>query len=184
MGFLKKFHPYVVIAAALLVFTGPLFFNRTLTNFSDSYVIAPWNAHQPAGWFHSRGIDSVPIYQFNPSDILNRNLLREGKMFSWNPYVGFGTPWLGAMQFAPYFPPKLISMFWPDYWRGQDLMFISMLLIAGIENYLLLRSMGVGREGATFSCACLHALPAAVSSHQYAGIHDRSAFATDALCDQ
>jgi hypothetical protein len=65
--------------------------------------------------------------------------------------VGFGAPWLGAMQFAPYFPPKLISMFWPDYWRGQDLMFISMLLIAGIENYLLLRSMGVGREGATFS---------------------------------
>jgi len=71
-------------------------------------------------------------------------------MFTWNPYVGFGTPWLGVMQSAPYFPGKLISLLWPDYWKGQDVMLIAMLLIAGIGNYLLLRSMGVTREGATF----------------------------------
>lgn len=82
MGFLKKFHPYVIIAAALLVFVFPLFFNKTLTNFSDSYAIAPWSELPPAGWFHSRSIDAVPIYQFNSSDILNRELLREGRVFS------------------------------------------------------------------------------------------------------
>lgn len=151
MGFLKKFHPYAIIAAALLVFTFPVLLNRTLTNFSDSYAIAPWSALKPAGWFHSKSVDGSPIYFFNPSDLLNRELLREGKAFAWNPYVGFGAPWLGVMQGAPYFPSKLISMLSPSYWRGQDAQLIFMLLLAGVGNYLLLRSMGVGRDGAIFS---------------------------------
>ena len=98
-------------------------------------------------------MDVTPIYFLNPSDLLNRELLRGGDAFGWNPYVGFGTPWLGAMSPAPYFPGKLISMLWPDYWKGQDVMLILMLLIAGIGNYLLLRSMGVTREGAAFMLA-------------------------------
>ena len=67
MGFLKKFHPYVVIADALLVFVFPVFFNKTLTNFSDTYAIAPWSAHPPAGWFHSNTIDaSRSIFSIHP----------------------------------------------------------------------------------------------------------------------
>lgn len=151
MGFLKKVHPYLILAAALLVFVFPVFVNSSLTNFSDTFVIPPWNADVPAGWYHSRSIDGVPIYHFSPSDILNRELLREGTAFTWNPYVGFGVPWLGAMQAAPYFPAKLISMLWPDYWSGQDLMLILMLMVAGAGNYLLLRSMGVNRAGAVFA---------------------------------
>jgi hypothetical protein len=151
MGFLKRYQPYVILGAALLLFVFPVMMNRTLTNFSDIYAMSPWNGHQPAGWFHSNSIDASPSYFFNPSDLLNRELLREGTAFSWNPYVGFGTPWLGVMQGAPYFPGKLISMFWPDYWKGQDVMLIVLLLTAGIGNYLLLRSVGVTREGATFS---------------------------------
>jgi hypothetical protein len=120
MGFLKKFHPYLIIAAALLIFVFPVFVNKSLTNFSGTYIISPSSEHQPAGWFRSRTVDASPIYFFNPSDILNRELLRQGQAFTWNPYVGFGTPWLGVMQGAPYFPGKLISMFWPEYWQGQD----------------------------------------------------------------
>jgi hypothetical protein len=106
----------------------------------------------PAGRLVSQQYDRrVAVYFFNPSDILNRALLREDQGFIWNPYVGFGTLWLGVMQGAPYFPGKLISMLWPNYWKGQDVMLIVMLLTAGIGNYLLLRSMGVTREGVTFS---------------------------------
>lgn len=148
---LKKIHPYLVISVALLVFFSPLIFNKTLTGFSEIYAIAPWSAHPPTGWFHSNSIDASPIYFFNPSDLLNRELLRGGQAFAWNPYVGFGTPWLGVMQGAPYFPGKLISMLWPDYWKGQDVMLVLMLLIAGLGNYLLLRSMGATREAGTFS---------------------------------
>lgn len=150
MGFLKKVHPFLIIAGGLLVFVLPVFFGSSLTHFSDIFAVSPWNENVPVGYFHSRAIDAVPIYHFSPSDILNRELLREGTAFTWNPYVGFGVPWLGAMQAAPYFPAKLISMLWPDYWTGQDMMLILMLLIAGAGNYLLLRSMGVGRSGAVF----------------------------------
>jgi hypothetical protein len=151
MGFLKKNYSYVFIIGALLLFFYPLLFGKTLTAFSDTYAIAPWSAHPPVGWFHSNAIDASPIYFFNPSDILNRELLREGQAFTWNPYVGFGAPWLGVMQGAPYFPGKLISILLPDYWKGQDLMLVVMLLTAGFGNYLLLRSMGATREAATFS---------------------------------
>lgn len=151
MGFFKKRIPFLFVFGALLLFFMPLFFGKTLTNFSDAYAVAPWSANAPAGWFHSSAIDASPVYFFNPSDILNRELLRDGHAFTWNPYVGFGTPWLGVMQSAPYFPGKLLSMFWPDYWRGQDMMLIGMLLTACIGTYLLLRSMGATWEAATFS---------------------------------
>jgi hypothetical protein len=151
MGRFGKFYPFVILCAALALFVYPLPLGRTLTQFSDIYALWPGYGHRPPGWFHSVGIDATPIFLLYPSDLLNRALLRAGELFSWNPFVGFGTPWLGAMQGAPYFPAKLISMLWPDYWRGQDLMLIALLMTAGVGNYLLLRAMGVGRVGATFS---------------------------------
>ena len=151
MGRFGKFYPYAILGVALALFVYPLLFGRTLTQFSDIYALWPGYRHRPPGWFHSAAIDATPIFLFYPSDLLNRALLRAGELFSWNPFVGFGTPWLGAMQGAPYFPGKLISMLWPDYWRGQDLMLIALLMTAGVGNYLLLRAMGVGRVGATFA---------------------------------
>ena len=182
MGRLGKFYPYAILGVALALFVYPLLFGRTLTQFSDIYALWPGYRHRPPGWFHSAAIDATPIFLFYPSDLLNRALLRAGELFSWNPFVGFGTPWLGAMQGAPYFPGKLISMFWPDYWRGQDLMLIALLMTAGIGNYLLLRSMGVGPCRRDLCRSRLHAVPAAVPDHQHAGIHGRMPAAGHALC--
>jgi hypothetical protein len=143
--------PCAILAFALALFLLPLAFGYTLTHFSDIYVLSPTYILRPPDWFHSRAIDPSPIFLFIPSDLLNRQLVRALELFSWNPYVGFGTPELGAMQSAPYFPGKLISLLWPDYFRGRDVMLAALLLTAGAGNYLLLRSMGVGRAGATFS---------------------------------
>jgi hypothetical protein len=145
------FLPCAILGLALALFLFPLALGYTLTHFSDIYVLSPTYILRPPDWYHSRAIDPSPIFHFIPSDLLNRQLVRALELFSWNPYVGFGTPWLGAMQGAPYFPGKLISLFWPDYFRGRDVMLIALLLTAGAGNYLLLRAMGVGRAGATFS---------------------------------
>lgn len=147
----KGLLPYLLLVSALLLFVFPVFANRTLTNFGDTYLVPPWNRHVPKEWFQSRTIDWSPIYLFNSSDKLNAELVKAGKSFFWNPYIGFGAPWLGSMQPAPYFPPKIISLLWPSYWKGQDFLLILLLLTAGVGNYLLLRSMGVGREGALFA---------------------------------
>jgi hypothetical protein len=143
--------PFVLLLLAVLVFVFPVFQNRSLTNFGVIYGVAPWSAHAPKGWFHSRSIDESPIYLFNSSDRLNAKLMKEGQSLFWNPYVGLGAPWLGSMQPAPYFPPKLISFLSPSYWKGQDALLILLLLTAGAGNYLFLRSMGVDREGALFA---------------------------------
>jgi len=132
-----------------MIFVFPIFTtNRSLTNFSDSYAISPNNKHQPADYVYSRSIDGSPIFFFHSSDLLNSKLIKEGKTFFWNSYVGFGAPWLGSMQAAQYYPFKYVSYLWPDYWKGADFMRVLLFLVAGIGMYLLLISLGVSRRGA------------------------------------
>ena len=61
-----------------------------------------------------------------------------------------GAPWLGAMQPAQYFPGKLIPYLSSDYWHGTDFLKVVLLLLAGNGTFMLLRSLGIGREGALF----------------------------------
>lgn len=100
---------------------------------------------RPADWYHSPSIDGMPVYSFYPSDRLNRDLLRQGKTMAWNPYNGLGSPWLGAMQSAPYYPLKIISYILP-YWLGADIVRLLMLLLAGWGTYLLLAALGTRWE--------------------------------------
>ena len=142
--------PWLVLAGALLLFTFPLFTGKTLTNYGDLFVLSPWNAHPPKGWAYDQSIDGTPRYAIHASDLLNSELVRERRFFSWNPYVGFGAPWLGSIA-GPYFPLKFLAYLWPDYWRGADIVRLLLFFIAGAGNYLLLRSLGVGPQGALFS---------------------------------
>lgn len=151
MRFAKRVLPYLILVFALLVFVFPVFGDRTLTNFSDTYVLYPWTQHRPDGWFASHTIDGTPIYLIHPSELLNRTLLNEGTFLSWNPYVGFGAPWLANMQPAQYFPLKIIAYMWPDFWKGADIVRLVLFFLAGSGNYLLLRSIGIGRNAAIFS---------------------------------
>ena len=140
-----------VLTSVLLAFTFPALHTGTLSNFSDQYSQFPWSEYKPPGWYYSLSIDRTPIYLFNPSDLLARKLISQGKSFAWNPYIGLGAPWLGAMQPAQYFPGKVIPFFLPDYWRGTDIMHVLLLLFAGGGTFMLLQSLGIGRNGALFS---------------------------------
>lgn len=146
-----RFWPYLAIIFALCIFAAPTIYRGTFTNFSDLYVHPPWSQHPPSGWYYSFSVDGTPRHDMNPSDLLTKILAQKHKLFAWNPYNGFGTPWIGAMQPASYYPPKLISYALPDYWSAEDLMLILLLLLAGCGNYLLLRSIGVAYLPAIFS---------------------------------
>lgn len=148
---IRNVMPFFILFFALLLFVYPVFKDKTLTNFSTLYALSPHNQHAPKNWYRSMDIDETPIYLLNPADILNINLLKEHKTFAWNPYEGLGAPLLGAMQTAPYYPLKLITWLWPDYWGGSDILRMLLFLIAGWGNYLLLRSMGIRKPGALFA---------------------------------
>jgi hypothetical protein len=62
MGSARKLRPYLILAVALLLFVFPVLFNRTLTNFSDTYAMWPGSEHAPAGCYHSNAIDASPIF--------------------------------------------------------------------------------------------------------------------------
>ena len=140
-----------MLTFVLLAFTFPALRSGTLSNFSGQYSQFPWSEYKPPGWYSSSSIDPTPIYLFNPSDLLARKLISQGKSFAWNPYIGLGAPWLGAMQPAQYFPGKLIPYLSSDYWHGTDIMKVLLLLLAGGGTFMLLRALGIGREGALFS---------------------------------
>jgi hypothetical protein len=140
-----------VLTFVLLAFTFPALRSGTLSNFSGQYSQFPWSGYKPPKWYSSSSIDPTPIYLFNPSDLLARKLISQGKSFAWNPYIGLGAPWLGAMQPAQYFPGKLIPYLSSDYWHGTDIMKVLLLLLAGGGTFMLLRALGIGREGALFS---------------------------------
>ena len=140
-----------ILTFVLLAFTFPALRGATLSNFSGQYSQFPWSEYKPPGWYSSSSIDPTPIYLFNPSDLLARKLISQGRSFAWNPYIGLGAPWLGAMQPAQYFPGKLIPYLSSDYWHGTDIMKVILLLLAGGGTFMLLRALGIGREGALFS---------------------------------
>jgi hypothetical protein len=140
-----------VLLLLLFLFLLPVFLeNRTLIDSADIFKLSPWDTVKPPDWYASLGLDGSATYLFHPSDLLARDLARQGTGFAWNPYVGFGAPWIGAMQAAPYFPPKVIQYVLP-FWEGADLVRILLLFLAGLGSYLLAISLDLGQEAALVS---------------------------------
>jgi hypothetical protein len=124
--------------------------NRTLIDSADIFDYQPWKSERPKDVQPRLGLDASSSYFFHPSDLLARDLFRRGRGFAWNPYVGFGAPWIGGMQGAPYFPPKILQWILP-FWEGADLVRILLLLAAGVGTYLLIISLGLDQAAALVS---------------------------------
>lgn len=153
----NHFFAVFVLLIILVLFLHPIFLeNRTLVDSGDIFKLQPWNTMAPSGWYPSVGLDGSPTYMFHPSDLLTRDLVRQGSVFGWNPYNGFGAPWIGAMQPAPYFPFKFLQYLLP-FWKGANLVHVLLLFMAGLGCFLLAVSMGLGPGPAVF-CAVSYML--------------------------
>ena len=124
--------------------------NRTLVDSANIFFHSPWNSVTTADVPQNLSLDPSPTYLLHPSDLLARQLFRHNKSFVWNPYVGFGVPWIGGMQVSPYFPFKIFEWILP-FWEGADLVRILLLLAAGLGSYLLAVSLGLDQAAALIS---------------------------------
>jgi hypothetical protein len=124
--------------------------NRTLVDSANIFFHSPWNRVTTADVPQTLSLDPSPTYLLHPSDLLARQLFRHNKSFVWNPYVGFGVPWIGGMQASPYFPFKIFEWILP-FWEGADLVRTLLLLAAGLGSYLLAVSLGLDQGAALIS---------------------------------
>jgi hypothetical protein len=146
-------HGFSLFALLLVffIFLLPIFLeNRTLIDSADIFDCRPWNNARPTDVTSKLTLDPSPTFLFHPSDLLAKELFRQGRSFAWNPYVGFGAPWIGQMQASSYFPFKIFEWILP-FWEGANLVRIALLLIAGLGSYLLAVSLGLDQAAALIS---------------------------------
>lgn len=98
----------------------------------------------------------TPLLQFTPWRDYALELVRQGSIPLWNPYLGLGAPLLANHQSAILYPPNWILALTNVAW-GQGLLVLLHLGFAGIGMTVLLRRWGLSVlgqvvGGAAFAC--------------------------------
>ena len=92
--------------------------------------------------------------------------MKEGVLPLWNPYVLCGTPFVGNVQSALFYPPNVMFLLMPVHLAARAMVLLHVTLSL-IFMYLLAKAVGSGRAGAaiaamvfTFGSAQLLRVPA------------------------
>ena len=100
------------------------------------------NVHMPAGGGDLAGF-LYPTYSFA------QHWITRGVLPLWNPYIFGGTPFVGDIQSALFYPPNLITYFLSNPLAYRDLEFLSVLhfYIAGAGMFAFLRYAPLRDDG-------------------------------------
>jgi len=106
-------------------------------------------------WGEMVFFDKIPFYrdtllQFYPWQAFADNSIRSGLMPLWNNYSGCGTPFIGNLQSAVFYPLKLFFYFLPLA-LAVKLFIITNIIIAGFGMFFLLRDFRVKTSSAFFA---------------------------------
>ncbi|MGD8555610.1 MAG: YfhO family protein [Anaerolineales bacterium] len=82
----------------------------------------------------------TPLLQFAPWRTAAFDMLRQGLLPLWNPYLGMGAPLLASYQLALLYPPNLLLVVMGIAW-GQTLLVVLHLMLAGCGMVLLARRL-------------------------------------------
>ena len=162
IGKVKKFaesHEY--IAAALffallivIVFGNVVFFNATLTTSSSSPAPSPADRiRAPPKTFLTVIDPDASAWQQEPEYVFASRQYQEGIFPLWNPYSGFGTPFLAEFITAALYPLNFLVYFAPAAltWSIVNFLLLLKLFIAGFFTYCFLREIGVPKYGSLVS---------------------------------
>jgi len=102
----------------------------------------------PSGFQHaSNALLSDVVLKFYPWHTVAREVLQNGQVPFWNPYIYCGTPLFANAESAVLYPVNLLGYLLP---LNTALAFSAILrmFIAGLGTFLFLRALKVGRFGA------------------------------------
>lgn len=146
-----RFLPYIVVAAVVCVFLGPVLFGgRVLLPGGLVGKMSPWNVSAPNRvdvYWNVLAWDSNAEYL--PSRAFLGRALRSGEIPLWNPYQFSGYPFLADMLSAALYPPNLLYAVLPPA-IALGILAALHLLAAGIFTFLFLRGLQLSRSASTF----------------------------------
>lgn len=133
---LKSYYPCLVIVLLAIIVHGPIWLG-----FFDFYS--------------GDGSDLIP-YFYGSKLLLYDSFQQHGEIPLWNPYIMFGQPVVGNIQYALFYPLNFIFLFLPFFkalWIYQAVH----MAIAGLGTYLVSKHAGCNRWGSMVT-GCLYLL--------------------------
>lgn len=125
-----------------------VFLGETVGAFDQVRQMAPWNGPAPERPWDVLQADSV--LQFYPWRELVIGAWARGEIPTWNRYQLAGTPLLANSQSGALYPPHVVAgLLHVPTPNAIDVLSWLHLWLAGFGAYLLARSCGAGRAGAT-----------------------------------
>lgn len=147
---MKKFLPVLIITLVVLGFFWKFFLQGLLPIPSDTIVglYHPFRdlyvENYPSGIPFKNFLISDPIRQTYPWRELSISILKKIEMPFWNPYTFSGTPLIGNMQSAPFYPLNVLFFIFPFSFSWSILILLQPLL-AGIFIYCFLNNLRLNR---------------------------------------
>jgi len=140
--------PYVVIVVCLVIFFRQFFFQGKVPVQGDWLAtnFLPWRAVSEASPPYNPELDD-PILSIYPFKVLAAEMMKQGILPLWNPYILCGTPLLADGITDPFSPFSVFFFILPAGW-ATAMSYFTHLLVAALGMYLLLRAFSVGRFGA------------------------------------
>ncbi len=136
----------VLLAILVFFFFQPLFLGKTIWPADYLLAIAPWSAHQPAGYTGpSNHLLFDNIFVFYPWYDRAVRMVSMGIFPLWNPYSACGLPFF-ANSTGFLFPLNICFLVLPLWYAFSVYAFLK-LFFAGLFMYLFLRKVSVGFTG-------------------------------------
>jgi len=138
----------ILLILESVFFYRQVFLGQALVATDILYTLPPWSAVKvvvpQSPW------PSDIVLQFQPWRQFAAESFRRGVVPLWNPYNYAGTPFLGNIQTALFFPLSMLYYVLP-YGLAETVVVVLKLYIAGISMYYLTRHLGLSRFGSLFS---------------------------------
>jgi len=130
------------LAALALLCYWPMLFGRVPFPAQEALRFPPWDSSPEPGFTtdsHSEMGDLVT--EMYPWKVYTRRAATEGTLPLWNPFILFGTTFVGDPQPALFYPPTLLYGLLPTP-LAWSLLFIFRTVLAGLLAALLARALG------------------------------------------
>jgi len=123
-------------------------------------LLLPIIIHSPiwmgsVDFFSGDGSDLIP-YVYGSKLFIYQTFNDLGEIPLWNPYLLFGQPVVGNIQYNLFYPFNLIFIFFP-FFTALWIYHVIHMVIAGLGTYMLARYIGSEKYGSMLA-GCLYIL--------------------------
>ena len=142
----------VLLTLPLLLFWPVTIGDRTLIPFDNLYAFPPWQAfadHVGIAVPHNELLSDLLLENYAWKTFIVQSL-QSGQAPLWNPYLFAGVPFLAAGQHSALYPFSLLFYVLPIA-DAYGWFTVLHLFIAALLMHVFVRTIGVGRLGATFA---------------------------------